>query len=91
MKFVSKYVNYLGIVLLYGRFKNEIFDSVKGLVSKKLNGWKGNLFLKAGKKVLIKVVVRIIFILWVFICFQFRLLIIYTKFSYGFGEVILGV
>ncbi|KAM2075160.1 hypothetical protein ACFX1T_038088 [Malus domestica] len=51
---------YLGIPALWGRSKNRGLAYVKGRIAGKLQGWKQSTLSKAGKEVLIKVVVQAI-------------------------------
>ncbi|KAL3506874.1 hypothetical protein ACH5RR_032256 [Cinchona calisaya] len=45
---------YLGLPLVVGRSKSQIFHSIREKMEKKLQGWKGKLLSQAGKDVLIK-------------------------------------
>lgn len=45
---------YLGLPAFVGRSKNKVFDGLKQRISKKLQHWRGNLFLMAGREILIK-------------------------------------
>ena len=56
VKEVEKFESYLGLPTLFGRAKNQTFSFLKDRVWKKLQGWKGLMLSRAGKKVLIKAV-----------------------------------
>lgn len=58
MKLVERHSKYLGVPVVCGRSKKEVFDNVINRVWKKLPGWKEKLLSKAGKEVLIKFVVQ---------------------------------
>lgn len=51
---------YLGLPILVGRNKNEVFSYVKERVWKRICSWNGRGMLKAGNKVLIKAVCQAI-------------------------------
>ena len=48
---------HLGLPMVSGKSKNQVFGSLKSCVTNKLQGWKGKLLNQAGKKVLLKAVV----------------------------------
>ena len=54
VKEVEKFESYLGLPMLIGRSKYQVFSFLKERVWKKIRGWKGKLLSKAGKEVLIK-------------------------------------
>ena len=54
VKEVDWFKTYLGLPTLVGRAKYHSFAYLKDRVWKKLQGWKGKMLSKAGKKVLIK-------------------------------------
>ncbi|KAL3536252.1 hypothetical protein ACH5RR_004713 [Cinchona calisaya] len=45
---------YLGLPLVIGRSKNDVFGCAKDRLNRKINGWKGKLLSSAGKEVLLK-------------------------------------
>lgn len=51
---------YLGLPIVFGRSKKEIFSHVVEHVKKKVKGWKKGFMSRAGKEVLIKVVAQAI-------------------------------
>ena len=53
---VERFEIFLGLPTLIGRAKYKSFSYLKDRVWKKLQGWKGKLLSRAGKKVLIKAV-----------------------------------
>ena len=58
VKEVDKFETYLGLPTLIGRSKYQAFSFLKDRVWKKLQGWKGTMLSRAGKKVLIKAVAQ---------------------------------
>ena len=56
IKKVDKFESYLGLPTLVGRSKYQTFAYLKDRVWKKIQGWKGQLLLRAGKEVLIKAI-----------------------------------
>jgi len=56
----SGYEKYLGLPSLVGRSKTKTFVGIESRVRKKLDGWKEKFLSKAGKEILIKVVVQAI-------------------------------
>ena len=57
---IKQHQKYLGLPLLVGRNKKASFSAITDKLSKKLAGWKGKLFSKVGKEVLIKAVAQAI-------------------------------
>ena len=57
---VEKHEKYLGLPIMVGRSKKIIFSHVKERVWKKLKGWKSCLLSRAGKEVLLKLVIQAI-------------------------------
>ena len=55
---MDRFDTYLGLPTLVGRAKYQTFAYLKEQVWKKLQGWKGRTFSRAGKEVLIKVVAQ---------------------------------
>ena len=60
MKQVDKNQKYLGIPTVTGRSKKVVLCSILDRIWKKLRGWKEKLLSRAGKEVLLKVVVQAI-------------------------------
>lgn len=57
---IKHHEKYLGLPSIVGRNKKASFSDIKDKLSKKLVGWKGKLFSKAGNEVLIKVMTQAI-------------------------------
>ncbi|XP_058723191.1 uncharacterized protein LOC131594996 [Vicia villosa] len=57
---VQRHTKYLGIPLIFGRSKKDIFKLVVDRVQKKVKGWKEKVLSKVGKEVLIKAVAQAI-------------------------------
>ena len=55
---IKQHEKYLGLPLLVGKNKKNTFRDIKERLAKKLATWKEKLLSKAGKEVLIKVVVQ---------------------------------
>jgi hypothetical protein len=60
VKVVTSHAKYLGLPVLFGRSKKEIFSFVKDRVWKKIKGWKEKCLSRAGKGTLIKAVAQAI-------------------------------
>jgi hypothetical protein len=60
VKVVTSHSRYLGLPVLFGRSKKEIFSFVKDRVWKKIKGWKEKCLSRAGKETLIKAVAQAI-------------------------------
>ncbi|XP_058736181.1 uncharacterized protein LOC131608553 [Vicia villosa] len=60
IKTVARHSKYLGLSVIFGRSKKEIFKLVIERVWKKLKGWKEKFLSRAGKEVLIKAVAQAI-------------------------------
>lgn len=60
VKTVSHHSKYLGLLVVFGRSKKEIFSMVVEKMRKKIKGWKEKFESRSGKEVLIKVVVQAI-------------------------------
>lgn len=58
MKTVDRHSKYLGLIVMFGRSKKEIFAWVVERVWKKVKGWKERFLSRAGKEVLIKTIVQ---------------------------------
>jgi hypothetical protein len=57
---IDKYEKYLGLPTLVGRSRYKAFKGIKDKVWKRLNDWKVNFLLQAGKEILIKALVQAI-------------------------------
>ena len=57
---IKQHQKYLDLPSLVERNKKASFSAIKDKLSKKLAGWKGKLFSKVGKEVLIKAVAQAI-------------------------------
>jgi hypothetical protein len=57
---VQQFERYLGLPVLIGRSRRSSFNSIKGRIWTKLNGWKEKLLTHAGKEILLKTVVQAI-------------------------------
>ncbi|XP_058774462.1 uncharacterized protein LOC131648749 [Vicia villosa] len=57
---VNNHSRYLGLPVVFGRSKKEVFKLVAERVWKKFKGWKENFLSRAGKEVLIKAVAQAI-------------------------------
>jgi hypothetical protein len=60
VKTVEHHSRYLGLPVVFGRSKRDIFSLVQERVGKKLKGWKENCLSRAGKEILIKDVAQAI-------------------------------
>lgn len=60
VKTVEHHSRYLGLPVVFGRSKRDIFSFVQERVWKKLKGWKEKCLSRAGKEILIKVVAQAI-------------------------------
>jgi hypothetical protein len=60
VKAVTSHSRYLGLPVLFGRSKKEIFSFVKDRIWKKIKGWKEKCLSRAGKETLIKAVAQAI-------------------------------
>ncbi|XP_024641304.1 uncharacterized protein [Medicago truncatula] len=60
VKVVTSHSTYLGLPVIFGRSKKEIFSFVKDRVWKKIKGWKEKCLSRAGKETLIKAVAQAI-------------------------------
>ncbi|XP_058756923.1 uncharacterized protein LOC131630149 [Vicia villosa] len=60
VKTVANHSRYLGLPMIFGRSKKEIFSLVVERVWKKIKGWKEQFLFRAGKEVLIKAVAQAI-------------------------------
>ena len=58
VKEVIRFESYLGLPTLIGRSKYQAFSFLKDRVWKKMQGWKGKMFSRASKEVLIKAVAQ---------------------------------
>ncbi|KAI5431661.1 hypothetical protein KIW84_035720 [Lathyrus oleraceus] len=58
VKTLSRHAKYLGLPVIFGRSKKEIFGMVLDRVWKKIKDWKEKVFSSSGKEVLIKVVAQ---------------------------------
>ena len=56
MKEVNQ-IKYLGLPMVIGRSKRQVFDFIRQKTVKKLGGWKEKLLSQAGKKILLKSVI----------------------------------
>jgi len=57
---VQQFERYLGLPVLFGRSRMSSFNSIKGRIWTKLNGWKEKLLTHAGKEILLKTVIQAI-------------------------------
>ncbi|XP_058759858.1 uncharacterized protein LOC131633155 [Vicia villosa] len=57
-KAVGSHIKYLGLPVVFGRKKKEVFSMVIDRVWKKVKGWKEGFLSRAGKEVLIKAVAQ---------------------------------
>ncbi|XP_058758974.1 uncharacterized protein LOC131632184 [Vicia villosa] len=57
---VLSHTKYLGLPVIFGRSKKEVFTLVVERVWKKIKGWRENFLSRAGKEILIKVVAQAI-------------------------------
>jgi hypothetical protein len=60
VKVVTFHSKYLGLPVVFGRSKKEVFSFVKDRVWKKIKGWKEKCLSRAGKETLIKAVAQAI-------------------------------
>jgi hypothetical protein len=60
VKIVTFHSKYLGLPVVFGRSKKEVFSFVKDRVWKKIKGWKEKCLSRAGKETLIKAVAQAI-------------------------------
>ena len=60
VKAVTSHARYLGLLVIFGRSKKDIFSFVKDRVWKKIKGWKEKCLSRAGKETLINVVAQAI-------------------------------
>ncbi|XP_039686978.1 uncharacterized protein [Medicago truncatula] len=60
IKTMNTYSRYLGLPVIFGRSKKEVFSFVQERVWKKIKGWKEKFFSRAGKETLIKAVAQAI-------------------------------
>lgn len=60
VKTVSSHSKYLGLPVVFGRLKKEVFALVVERVWKNIKGWKEKFLSRAGKEVLIKAVAQAI-------------------------------
>jgi hypothetical protein len=60
VKAVTSHSKYLGLPVIFGKSKNEVFSFVRDRVWKKLKGWKEKFLSRAGKETLIKAVAQAI-------------------------------
>jgi hypothetical protein len=58
VKVVTFHSKYLGLPVVFGRSKKEVFSFVKDRVWKKINSWSGRALSGAGREVLIKSVLQ---------------------------------
>ena len=56
----TRHKKYLGLPLIIGKSKVEIFAEIKERVEKKLSGWKEKILSMGGQEILIKAVVQAI-------------------------------
>lgn len=56
VKTVTRHTQYLGLPVILGRSKKEIFSMVMDRVWKKIKGWKEKVLSRFGKETLIKAV-----------------------------------
>jgi hypothetical protein len=57
---IQQFERYLGLPALIGSFRVSSFNSIKGRIWTKLNGWKGKLLTHAGKEILLKTIIQAI-------------------------------
>ncbi|KAK4407809.1 hypothetical protein Sango_0361900 [Sesamum angolense] len=57
---VDKYQKYLGLPMVMGRYKREVFDGLKDRVWRKLQSWKSKRHSQAGQEFLIKSMIQAI-------------------------------
>jgi hypothetical protein len=60
VKVVTSHSRYLGLPVIFGRSKKEVFAFVQDRIWKKIKGWKEKCLSKAGKETLIKAVAQAI-------------------------------
>jgi hypothetical protein len=60
VKAVTSHTRYLGLPVIFGRSKKEVFSFVQDRIWKKLKGWKEKCLSRAGKETLIKAVAQAI-------------------------------
>jgi len=60
IKVVTSHSRYLGLPMIFGRSKKEVFAFVQDRIWKKVMGWKGKCLSKAGKETLVKAVAQAI-------------------------------
>jgi len=60
IKAVTSHSRYLGLPVIFGRSKKEMFAFLQDRIWKKVKGWKEKCLSKAGKETLIKVVAQAI-------------------------------
>jgi hypothetical protein len=60
IKTVTSHSRYLGLPVVFGRSKKDVFSFVQERVWKKVKGWKEKFLSRAGKETLIKAVAQAI-------------------------------